>query len=109
MDKLTDAKLPIGLVAVIVGQAIGLAVWINTLQGEAGPAVSLASAARARVVQLEDRLAETETRLAILNDQQKQINAEHMQIGDSFQKIWDELDKRSPAPVPTGTQRSYGY
>ena len=109
MDRLTDAKLPIGLVAVIVGQAMGLAVWINTLQGEASSALSRASASQARFTELEDRLAATETRLAILNDQQKQINAEHMQIGDSFQKIWDELDKRSPAPVPTGTQRSYGY
>ncbi len=106
---IANLKLPIGLVAAIVAQAMGLAVWINNLQGEASAAVSLASSARARVTQLEDRLAETETRLAILNDQQKQINAEHMQIGDSFQKIWDELDKRSPAPVPTGTQRSYGY
>ena len=106
---IANLKLPIGLVAAIVAQAMGLAVWINNLQGEASTAVSLASSARARVTQLEDRLAESETRLAILNDQQKQINAEHMQIGDSFQKIWDELDKRSPAPVPTGTQRSYGY
>ena len=106
---IANLKLPIGLVGAIVAQAMGLAVWINNLQGEASTAVSLASSARARVVQLEDRLAETETRHAILNDQQKQINAEHMQIGDSFQKIWDELDKRSPAPVPTGTQRSYGY
>jgi TolA-binding protein len=106
---IANLKLPIGLVAAIVAQAMGLAVWINNLQGEASTALSLASSARARVTQLEDRLAETETRLAILNDQQKQINAEHMQIGDSFQKIWDELDKRSPAPVPTGTQRSYGY
>ena len=106
---IANLKLPIGLVAAIVAQAMGLAVWINNLQGEASAAVSLASSARARVTQLEDRLAETETRLAILNDQQKQINAEHMQIGDSFQKFWDELDKRSPAPVPTGTQRSYGY
>ena len=106
---IANLKLPIGLVAAIVAQALGLAVWINNLQGEASTALSLASSARARVTQLEDRLAETETRLAILNDQQKQINAEHMQIGDSFQKIWDELDKRSPAPVPTGTQRSYGY
>ena len=105
---IANLKLPIGLVAAIVAQAMGLAVWITNLQGEASPALSLASSARARVTQLEDRLAETETRLAILNDQQKQINAEHMQIGDSFQKIWDELDKRSPAPVPTGTQRSYG-
>ena len=106
---IANLKLPIGLVAAIVAQAMGLAVWINNLQGEASTALSLASSARARVTQLEDRLAETATRLAILNDQQKQINAEHMQIGDSFQKIWDELDKRSPAPVPTGTQRSYGY
>ena len=106
---IANLKLPIGLVAAIVAQAMGLAVWINNLQGEASTALSLASSARARVTQLEDRLAEPETRLAILNDQQKQINAEHMQIGDSFQKIWDELDKRSPAPVPTGTQRSYGY
>ena len=106
---IANLKLPIGLVAAIVAQAMGLAVWINNFQGEASTALSLASSARARVTQLEDRLAETETRLAILNDQQKQINAEHMQIGDSFQKIWDELDKRSPAPVPTGTQRSYGY
>ena len=106
---IANLKLPIGLVAAIVAQAMGLAVWINNLQGEASTALSLASSARARVTQLEDRLAETDTRLAILNDQQKQINAEHMQIGDSFQKIWDELDKRSPAPVPTGTQRSYGY
>ena len=106
---IANLKLPIGLVAVIVGQAMGLAVWINNLQGEASTAVSLASSARARVTQLEDRLAESETRLAILNDQQKQINAEHMQIGDSFKSVWTELDKRSPAPVPTGTQRSYGY
>jgi uncharacterized coiled-coil protein SlyX len=106
MDKL---KLPIGLVAAIVAQAMGLAVWINTLQAEASSALSSATAAQERVTELEDRLAESETRLAILNDQQKQINAEHAQIGVSFQAVWDELDKRSPAPVPVGTQRSYGY
>ena len=109
MTNLTNMKLPVGLVAAIVAQAMGLAVWINTLQGEASSAQATAVAAQERVTELEDRLAESETRLAILNDQQKQINAEHMQIGDSFKAVWAEFDMRSPAPVPTGTQRSYGY
>jgi phage shock protein A len=83
MTNLASMKLPVGLVAAIVAQAMGLAVWINTLQGEASNAQATAVAAQERVTELEDRLAEAETRLAILNDQQKQINAEHAQIGDS--------------------------
>jgi hypothetical protein len=61
MTNLTNMKLPVGLVAAIVAQAMGLAVWINTLQGEASNAQATAVAAQERVTELEDRLAEAET------------------------------------------------
>ena len=109
MEKLTDIKLPISLVIVIVAQAMGLAVWINSLQEEASGAQAAAAAAEVRVEELAERLAESEVGLAVLNDQSQMIVAEHGQIGDSLRAIWDELDKRSPAPVPAGTDRNYGY
>jgi hypothetical protein len=109
MEKLTDIKLPISLVIVIVGQAMGLAVWINSLQDQAAGAQAVAAAAEVRVEELTERLTESEVGLAVLNDQSQMIVAEHGQIGDSLRAIWDELDKRSPAPVPAGTDRSYGY
>ena len=58
MEKLTDIKLPISLVIVIVGQAMGLAVWINSLQEEASGAQAAAAAAEVRVEELAERLAE---------------------------------------------------
>ena len=109
METLTNIKLPISLVIVIVGQAMGLAVWINSLQEEASGAQAAAAAAEVRVGELEERLTESEIGLAVLNDQQVMINSEHGQIGESLRASWDELDKRSPAPVPPGTDRSYGY
>ena len=109
MDRIADAKLPIGLVIAVVVQAMALSAWISDLQSQASSAQTAAAAAQERVADLEERLAESEICLAILNDQQQMINAEHMQIGDSFRAVWDELDKRSPAPVPAGTDRRYGY
>jgi phosphoenolpyruvate-protein kinase (PTS system EI component) len=109
MTALTNAKLPIGLVAAIVGQAMGLAFWISGLQGDVATANAAATAAQAEVARLEEIVDESVTSLAILNDQQKQINAEHAQIGDSFKAIWDEIDAKGVAPVPTGTKRDYGY
>ena len=109
MNAILGGKLPIGLVIAIVVQAMGLAVWINTLQSSVTTAQDIAEAAQDEVARLEEILDETVTSLAILNDQQKQINAEHAQIGDSFQKVWDELDARGVAPVPSGTKRDYGY
>ncbi len=108
MEKLTDIKLPISLVIVIVAQAMGLAVWINSLQEEASGAQAAAAAAEVRVEELAERLAESEIGLAVLNDQMKMIVAEHSSIGDSLRQLWSEI-KRSPAPVPPGTDRSYGY
>ena len=109
MDAITGAKLPIGLVVAIVGQAMGLAFWISGLQGDVSAANAAATAAQAEVARLEEILDESVTSLAILNDQQKQINAEHAQIGDSFKAVWDEIDARGVAPVPSGTKRDYGY
>jgi type II secretory pathway component PulM len=109
MDAITGARLPIGIVVAIVGQAMGLAFWISGLQGDVSAANAAATAAQAEVARLEEILDESVTSLAILNDQQQQINAEHAQIGDSFQKVWDELDARGVAPVPSGTKRDYGY
>jgi type II secretory pathway component PulM len=109
MDAITGAKLPIGIVIAIVGQAMGLAFWISGLQGDVSAANAAATAAQTEVVRLEEILDESVTSLAILNDQQQQINAEHMQIGETFQAVWDEIDARGVAPVPAGTKRDYGY
>ena len=81
MEKLTDIKLPISLVIVIVGQAMGLAVWINSLQEQAAGANAAAAAAEVRVEELAERLTESEIGLAVLNDQSLMIVAEHGQIG----------------------------
>ena len=104
-----NARLPIGIVVAIVGQAMGLAFWISGLQGDVATAKEAATAAQDEVARLEVILDASVTSLAILNDQQQQINAEHMQIGETFQAVWDEIDARGVAPVPAGTKRDYGY
>jgi uncharacterized coiled-coil protein SlyX len=110
MDRITNAKLPIGLVIAVVVQAMALSAWISDLQSQASGAQAAAAAAQERVADLEERLAQSEVGLAVLNDQMKMIVAEHSSIGDSLRQIWDEvLGRRSPAPVPPGTDRSYGY
>jgi hypothetical protein len=112
MQAITNLKLPIGLVSVIVAQAMGLAVWINTLQGGLSSAQATAEAAQAEVARLEEVLQQTQIDMAILRETQRDIDAAHASFGDAFDEVWAAVRSGvaiGPDPAPDEVKRKYGY
>ena len=112
MNAILGGKLPIGLVIAIVGQAMGLAVWINTLQSSVATAQDIAEAAQAEATRLEEVLQQTQIDMAILRETQRDIDAAHAGFGDAFDEVWEAVRSGvaiGPDPAPDEVKRKYGY
>jgi hypothetical protein len=104
-----NAKLPIGLVVAIVGQAMGLAFWISGLQSDVTTANVAAAAAQGEVARMEEVVQEMKTDVAVLRDQQREINAAHEQFGEAFDEVWEAVGAFGPDPAPIEVKRKYDY
>ena len=109
MNAITGAKLPIGLVIAIVGQAMGLAFWISGLQGDVSAANAAATAAQNETARMEEVVQQMKTDVAVLRDQQREINAAHDRFGEAFDEVWEAVKAFGPDPAPLEVKKVYDY